>query len=1026
MQRLLAILVVTTACHPGGALLEGLARTPADDHGPAIVWDLEATPLPELPLPNDIATRPDSSAATGRRLNLPRQAPTNHEARLRDILDTLDGFSTYGPIWLSFEGRIDVAALSAAHADLDAANDMIYLVDVTAGSPTYGRATPLDVGNGRFPLGLERTDQFFGNDPRAGASNLLFETVNEDTDGDGLLSPEEDTDDDGVLDVANVWSTLGFEGRDDPYADLVTAYDIGSNTLQVRPILPLEQLTTYAVVITRRLSGVDTGSPVRSPFPFVHHLQQTKALRPLVDDGLLAGLGLSLEDVAFAWSFTTQSVTKDLETIRSGLWGIGPMARLAGEYPARLTKVSQARDDGGNLYILDVERIVQAFENSALLDVVGQSEESKAPLAQAYRDNVDYLVFAELESPYFIDNEDGAFRMDWRTGSADYQPGPLYLFCVVPKAGVAGAPPFPVILYAHGTGSSRLELLGFAGFYAGMGFATCGIDMVSHGLADGPLIRGIATGAMAPFGLNRAIELVFTGRAKDFNADGTTDPAGDFWTANLFHTRDVVRQSVVDHFQLLRVLRAFGGTTMPVDVDGDGDRELAGDFNGDGVVDFGGERPYFMTGGSLGGIMTAVVGPLEPAIVAMAPVSAGAGLSDIAVRSVQRYALEAIWMPILGPFVIGRSAVNGTAIDFTFDLLDVATEVEETFARAPDAEHPEAVAVGDRIRLENLDKGTSDEVLVRTPSSGAPGQVRLQLGADRGDRVRLSLFRAGEGAPYRVIDTFERDVKFQGEDYAKGSPLVFLQEGHGFRRGSRELRRLTSVAQIAVDPGDPVNYARYIHDPLDLPPDGKVHKNMLLILTPGDMNVPINTGLALARTSGLWDPMAIDPRYGMSIDELLRTTHAPVGLDTIAAFGADACRYHPGNVVFDLDELSQGLDAEQGPHLSSVVRPPICQSEPESALCQTSCEPLPPLRQTVEKPWGTSGLRMPYIEPTGIHGIDLPNPSLDFDYSRFEIRQIGWYFTTLGHDLADDTCLASPTAPCAFLPDVPDTITENE
>src|SRR5688572_28131571 len=91
MRRLTVLLVVLTSCHDGGVALEGWKRTPPGD-GPRISWDLDAEPLPEIPFPNDVATRVDASSPTGRRLNASRQAPTRLESDLRDKLAQLDGF----------------------------------------------------------------------------------------------------------------------------------------------------------------------------------------------------------------------------------------------------------------------------------------------------------------------------------------------------------------------------------------------------------------------------------------------------------------------------------------------------------------------------------------------------------------------------------------------------------------------------------------------------------------------------------------------------------------------------------------------------------------------------------------------------------------------------------------------------------------------------------------------------------------------------------------------------------------------
>jgi hypothetical protein len=41
-----------------------------------------------------------------------------------------------------------------------------------------------------------------------------------------------------------------------------------------------------------------------------------------------------MKDVAFAWKFTTGSQTRDMVTIRRGLYGYGPMGYLANRFPA--------------------------------------------------------------------------------------------------------------------------------------------------------------------------------------------------------------------------------------------------------------------------------------------------------------------------------------------------------------------------------------------------------------------------------------------------------------------------------------------------------------------------------------------------------------------------------------------------------------------------------------------------------------------------------------------------------------------
>ena len=58
---------------------------------------------------------------------------------------------------------------------------------------------------------------------------------------------------------------------------LMTFYEKETNTLLVRPMVPLDERTTYAVVVTRRILDAN-GDPVGSPYAFIHHHSQTKAL----------------------------------------------------------------------------------------------------------------------------------------------------------------------------------------------------------------------------------------------------------------------------------------------------------------------------------------------------------------------------------------------------------------------------------------------------------------------------------------------------------------------------------------------------------------------------------------------------------------------------------------------------------------------------------------------------------------------------------------------------------------------------
>ena len=257
-------LVVSSSVIAGSLLVgcaappAGLASTPQGD-GPKIVWDLLRQPLPELPFPNDIATRPDSSSPTGLRINASLVASTDLEGVARKRIDQLSGFGVYEPLQVRFDAPIDIHVIYDRHrdyrtsddaSDYEFGNDAVYLIDVTPDSPGYQNAVPLDFGEGNFPVLLRTPSQYWEHDPKTITKALTLETYDEDWNGNGELEPAEDIDLDGVLDRPNYHvDEDGKEGLD-PNFDLVSFYEFETNTLLFRPILPLREKTTYAVVIT--------------------------------------------------------------------------------------------------------------------------------------------------------------------------------------------------------------------------------------------------------------------------------------------------------------------------------------------------------------------------------------------------------------------------------------------------------------------------------------------------------------------------------------------------------------------------------------------------------------------------------------------------------------------------------------------------------------------------------------------------------------------------------------------------------
>lgn len=1006
----------SSACVKYGEEERGLAPTPAGD-GPRVVWDLTARPLPEIPLPNDIATWPDPTSLTGRRINASMVGPTNLESEARRKIDQMDGWGIAAPITVAFDQALDLQSIRDAQQGDDAfADDVVYVVNLNPASPRYGKPQILDVGNGNFPITLERTS-FFDYDDRAGESNLLFETVDE-------VALGQDTNHDGVLSVPNV-----LNPGDDPHKKIMTFYERATNTLIVRPLLPLDEASTYAVILTRRLRD-ESGNPVRSPFAFVNDVRQTPALRPLVDDGLLANIGLTLEDVAFVWSFSTQSTTADMVAIRKGLDGYGPFGSLSSRYPALISSIDLLKDAPsakGSMHVLDASLLVKLIDDPTVGGIFG--DEARR---QALRTNygfVDYFVAGSFETPYFVKEETGSFDVNPKTGKMDVGSDQVTWVMAVPKQTEKFRAPFDVQIHLHGYTSSRLELIFWAGSYCRFGSAVVAVDAAGHGGGlDDATIAGVSV-ILEQNGMLNAKNIFLNGRARDLNGDGQRDSGGDFWTADLFHTRDMVRQSVIDVMQLVRILRSWDGQRRwQFDLDGNGQQELAGDFNADGVVDAGGPYArYRMSGGSLGGILSGVVAAVEPYIDDTVSVSGAAGLPDVGIRSTQGGVNEAVILRIFGPLVIAfPDANNGGAMTLGFRVPDVNEDVLVPFAALGDAQP------GDRMEVSNLTAGRTEHTIL---SAGRTGRVGVP--ADAHDRLRITI-RQGSAAdaPVRqVIDRYDRTTRYQLLKWEEGDRLEFPTEGYGLKRQTPEMRRFMSIAGMVLEPGDPIAYARhYFLEPLSILPEGPRSHNILIIPTIGDTAVPVSTGIHNARAAGLipitssearhpdfrygrpapWDPAmgytawsqtrkswdqwreAAGLAWGPGAIDLAPTPNAVFlanfvveGLERLRRFEQDSRFNNPDETLFDIDVLADGLDPYGQPSL------------------------VEPLRITRRTSSGLSAVRIPFLSPEGQHGFGLYEPDAPFDMPTYMHDMIGQFISTGGTQLIEDICMED--ASCEFI-----------
>ena len=935
---------------------DGLQRTP-DGEGARVLYSLSSARAGGVPMPNDLLAFPDPTSRTGVRLNLGTQGNTDFETRIYEKANRLEGWGTSAPISVSFvppdelvqPNVLDLANLRARHQndDFEFADDAIYLVNLTTGVPV-----PLDLGSGAYPYILRDPGRYGASDTHASEPVLLWETADETanpaTGGPDAsrsdYEPRFDVDCDGVLDLPNfedptvcpnqIQVELGdvssLERNRCVSDNLLTWYERETHTLIARPLLPLDPGETYAVVLTDRLVDA-AGNPVRSPFETVYHPSQEPAAQRLRDhllDPELSGYfgdlaGSSLEHVAFMWSFTTAPVGDDLIRLRNGLYGEGSFAWLAREYPATFDAARVAGVESANgastsqpegwedleacqnvadrPYLIRMDELLPHLEQLSADELGAESEPEREALLDSLA-FVDHLVLGTYETPFFIRggpdsaNAGAAFDLDPQSGSAEVTSDRVPVWMAIPRATDRWEQPFAANVYVPSFGGSPAELLAVAGYLARSGVATVAFTPPWHGPDEEAVDRinaWFAEGCYVPaaFAATRT-------RARDVNGDGRVkdDSGSAFFSPDPFHTRDAIRQTVVDGLQLLRVLKSFDGRLTEQSFDGDSSPELAGDFDGDGTPDLGGSnQPYSVWGQNLGGLATVPLGALDPDVVAAAPVGGAGGLGDLASRAQAPGLLESLTIPMLGTLIIGRPASELEASDTRCRANDVSLRFWVVSGLEPMEVEFHCLDVSAATSGEGLPRGATVTVFnagngaLRCGRLTAEGRLRLSVPADAGDRLELAVYdepdavdsyAVGSGCNLTeeanrvaLINTWgvglapsDRQgasgqsacgspggcTSVGGQSYAAGAPLTAVQSGLGLPRQSPALRRFVAFAAHILDEADGVNYAPYYGLRASFGATGRraPATGGLVVAPVGSQAMPIDGQVAVARAMG--------------------------------------------------------------------------------------------------------------------------------------------------------------------------------
>ncbi|MBI4608996.1 MAG: hypothetical protein HY726_08310 [Candidatus Rokubacteria bacterium] len=473
-------------------------------------------------------------------------------------------------------------------------------------------------------------------------------------------------------------------------------WDPEGRTLYGHPERLLNQGSRYALVVTGGVRDAD-GQPL-----------MPSGGTPATLGRRLEALGVMASRVVALSSFTTQSVTADLEKIR----------RRLDQLPAARLRFDLARGRRRSIF---PRREIARMEHRRHVRL---SDDPYAPvplpLALIPPAEVNLVAFGAFSSPSFLTPDRIVPQVPTRTGTPRIQREEEVHVTVMLPAGPKPARGWPVAVFGHGYGGDRhASLLAVAGTLARHGFATLGINVIGHGGGDkGALVIERAG--------RETVTLPSGGRGTDLDRDGQIGPTEGVGTLaggrlTLVSNRDGIRQTVADLMRLFRAVRAG------VDVDGDG------------APDLDGEQLYYF-GQSFGGIYGTLLVAVDPLVTVGVLNVPGGPIVEVARLS-----------PVFRKFVIRalrdrRPPLLNGADDF-HESLPLPDEPPVT------APHPGAIAVQEFLdRAEWLSQPGNPVAyalhLKLAPLAGnGPKAVLYQLAV--GDRTvpnatTLNILRAGD------------------------------------------------------------------------------------------------------------------------------------------------------------------------------------------------------------------------------------------------------------------------------------------
>ena len=264
-------------------------------------------------------------------------------------------------------------------------------------------------------------------------------------------------------------------------------------TLYLEPQRALRPGVSYAVIVTRALRG--ESGPVRGP-QGSPYLPEQRDLASQISPHL-ESLGITTDDISFAWRFTTGDRTKLYQSLRGAL-GIEETSGAFGERTAQLKpqlssvhswatsqSVESCEQRGGLSCRVDFGQVALLREGALGLAIAWAELKQELSVAERTALAESYQAVRGLFSGELSGWTVGAWRGAPSGESLPVRDRRWPFWCVIPESGQwidqslnerERAAPFPVLLWMSTRGDERLNHLLWAGHFARAGYASCSIE----------------------------------------------------------------------------------------------------------------------------------------------------------------------------------------------------------------------------------------------------------------------------------------------------------------------------------------------------------------------------------------------------------------------------------------------------------------------------------------------------------------------------------------------------------------------